>query len=46
MTWRDKYLNEVVCGDALALLPELPAGCVHQCVINCVGEDGKGGRAL
>jgi len=32
MTWRDKYLNSVVCGDALALLPELPAGCVHQCV--------------
>ena len=32
MTWRDKYLNEVVCGDALALLPEIPDGVIH-CVV-------------
>jgi len=28
LTWRDKYLNEVVCGDALALLPEIPDGVI------------------
>jgi len=28
MTWREKYLNQIVCGDCLELMPELPAGTV------------------
>ena len=32
MTWRDKYLNEVVCGHALDLLPEIPDGVFHCAV--------------
>jgi len=32
LTWRDKFLNEVVCGHALDLLPEIPDGVFH-CVV-------------
>ena len=28
MSWREKYLNQIVCGDCLELMPELPDKCV------------------
>ena len=32
MTWRDKYLNQIVCGDCLELMPELPDGVIDLTV--------------
>lgn len=34
IAWRDKYLNKIVCGDCLELIPETPKGVVDLIIID------------